>query len=165
VGFVRNLPHQLIEAFRSTLEEVTRATFLLHIVDSADPQAEEQIAAVRDVLTEIGAGDVPELLVLNKDDIADPAQSNRLRLLHPEAVPISAAAGTGLDQLFNSIAKVLHAGTSEVDLFVPYDRGEVIATLHRIGEVITTDHGSYGTNVRARIPQASVNDFTDLFRQ
>ena len=164
VGFVRRLPHHLIEAFRSTLEEATHASLLLHLVDSSDANAEDQIAAVREVLAEIGAGDVNELLVLNKSDKAEPQGLNRLRLLHPEAVPISALTGDGVDELLGAVVKWLNVGTREVELFVPYARGEVMAALHRRGEVLHQEHQSEGTMVRARLPEDAVTDFTALIR-
>ena len=164
VGFVRNLPHHLIEAFASTLDEATHATVLLHLVDSADANAEAQIAAVHEVLADIGAGDVPELLVLNKSDIAEPQGLNRLRLLHPEAVPISALTGDGIEELLAAVIKLLSVGTTEVELFVPYARGEVMAELHRRGEVLSQDHQSEGSMVLVRLPEDAVTDFSALIR-
>ncbi len=154
VGFVRRLPHQLVESFRSTLAETLEADLLLHVVDAADPHAETEIAAVHEVLAEIGAGDVEELLALNKVDIADPNLLNRLRLLHPEAVAISAATGDGVADLLAAVGKVLAARTTEVDVVVPYERGDLVAAMHRRGEVLTTEHQADGTRVRARLPHA-----------
>ena len=159
VGFVRRLPHQLVEAFRSTLEEAGEADLLLHIVDGAEPGAEEQIGAVREVLESIGAGDLPELLVLNKSDVADPTAFNRLRMLHPDAVPISALTGDGFTELGDAVVKALATATTVMDVLVPYERGDLIAALHRAGEVLSTDHESDGTRVRVRLPNDDVAEF------
>ncbi|MEW2290341.1 GTPase HflX [Streptomyces sp. NPDC047841] len=109
VGFVRRLPHQLVDAFRSTLEEVTRADLALHVVDASSPQATQHIATVREVLREIGAQDVPELLVLNKADLAEPEQMVTLRRLHPGAVAVSARTGEGLGDLRKALRDHLSA--------------------------------------------------------
>ncbi len=161
VGFVRRLPHQLVEAFRSTLEEATDADLLIHIVDGSAPDAEAQIGAVREVLEEIGAGGIPELLVLNKLDVADGQSFGRLRLLHPDAVAISAATGDGFDELLSAVVKALAATTTKVDVLVPYDRGDLVAALHRAGEVLATDHSPEGTLVTARLPHDEVAAFAD----
>ncbi len=162
VGFVRRLPHELVEAFRSTLAETVEAHLLLHVVDGSDPAAERQITAVHEVLEEIGAGDARELLVLNKRDIAEPAMLNRLRLLHPEAVTISALTGEGIDDLLETVSKHLAAGTSEVELVVPYHKGDVLSAIHERGEVLAADHEVGGTRVRVRLPDADVEAFRGL---
>ncbi len=162
VGFVRRLPHQLVEAFRSTLAETIEADLLLHVVDGADPDAERQIAAVHEVLEDIGAGDARELLVLNKRDIAEPALLNRLRLLHPGAVAISALTGEGVDDLLEAVGKLLSAGTSEVELVVPYERGDLLSAIHERGEVLATEHDAAGTRVRVRLPDEDVEAFEGL---
>ncbi len=155
VGFVRKLPHELVESFRSTLEEVADADLLLHVVDAADPRAEGQIEAVRRVLAEIGAADNPELLVLNKVDAAEAAALGRLANLYPEAVAISAATGKGLDDLEAAIRKILDPRTRELELVVPYDRGEVVAELHSVGTVLDQRYEEAGIRVRARVPEAA----------
>ncbi len=162
VGFVRRLPHQLVEAFRSTLDETVEADLVLHVVDGAVATAEDQIAAVRQVLADIGAGAVPELLVLNKADIANPIGFGRLRLLHPEAIALSAATGDGVDSLLEGIVKALAAMTTELQLLVPYDRGDVMAALHRTGEVLDTSHETDGTRVRVRLPHAEVGRYAAM---
>lgn len=162
VGFVQRLPHHLVESFRSTLDEAVHADVLLHLVDGSSSTAEEQIAAVRQVLGDIGAADIPELLVLNKADIAETEGFNRLRLLHPDAVPISAHTGEGIDGLLEAITKKLAEGTIEIDLFVPYARGEVMAALYRRGEVLAEEHTEDGTAVRVRLPQDVVHEFAHL---
>ncbi len=162
VGFVRHLPHQLVEAFRSTLDEARNADLLLHVVDGTEPTAERQITAVREVLEDIDAGGATELLVLNKRDVAEPVVYDRLRMLHPDAVPISAATGEGIDDLLEAIVKALAATSVEVTLLVPYERGDVVAAVHRRGEVVATDHAQNGTVLTAFLPHDAVGEFSDF---
>src|SRR5207249_1691643 len=150
VGFVRRLPHQLVEAFRSTLDEVVDADLLLHVVDGSSPDAEAQVAAVRDVLEQIGAGRVPELLVVNKADVA-PDGVKELVEAHPGAFAVSAATGDGVTEMLERIAARLRVLAPVVELLVPYDRGDVVAALHRDGEVLLEAHGEGGTRLRARL--------------
>ncbi len=155
VGFVRSLPHQLVEAFRSTLEEVAEADLVLHVVDAAHQDPEGQIAAVRGVLAEIpGASDVPELVVLNKADIAAPEALTRLRSREPGAVAVSAHTGEGLDKLEAVIADRLPRPAVEVDVVVPYDRGDLVSRVHEDGEVVFQEHTGEGTLLRARVDEA-----------
>ncbi len=159
VGFVQRLPHQLVEAFRSTLDEVVDADLLLHVVDGASPDADAQIDAVRAVLDEIGADAVPELLVVNKTDVADADQVAEMIASHPDAIGVSAATGDGVDALLSVVAARLRALEPIVELFVPYDRGDVIAALHREGEVLVEVHDGGGTRVRARLPRTDLTRF------
>ena len=152
VGFVRRLPHQLVEAFRSTLQETVRADLLLHVVDVSEPDAPDQVSAVREVLDSIGAGHIPELLVLNKADSADRASISSFELLYPDAVLVSATEGTGLDELLDRIAGVLARGFLEIDLVIPYTEGSVLGELRREAEVLTEDHRAEGTLVSVRLP-------------
>jgi GTP-binding protein HflX len=161
VGFVRRLPHQLVEAFRSTLEEVAEASLLLHIVDAANPDPDGQIDAVRVVLRQIGAGTVDELLVVNKIDVADPVMVDRLMALHPGAVAVSAATGAGIERLLDAVAAMLEGATTLVDLVVPYDRGDVVARLHEMGDVVGEDHVAIGTRLRVRLPKLDADRFVD----
>ncbi len=154
VGFVRNLPHELVQSFHSTLEEVAEAGLLLHVVDASDPEPELQIAAVRRVLEEIGAGGNDELLVFNKIDAADEVAVRRLRRLHRQAAFVSATDGTGIEALRGAIRRALEARTVEVSLLVPYDRGDVLGLVHDGGTVLDQDHRDDGTRVVARIPEA-----------
>ena len=155
VGFVRSLPHQLVEAFRSTLEEVADADLLLHVVDVAHPDPEGQIAAVHAVLADIpGARDVPELLVLNKVDLADAETVARLETRHRGAVAVSARTGEGLDALRAVIAQHLPRPSVSVDLVVPYDRGDLVSRVHRDGELQWSEHVAEGTALRARVDEA-----------
>jgi GTP-binding protein HflX len=162
VGFVRNLPHELIEAFKSTLEQIAEADFMLHIVDAADVDPDRQIASVREVLGEIGAAHLPEYLVFNKVDIASPAAVGRLRSLFPEAVTVSALTGEGLDSLRNRMVDAVQAGTVVAAFTVPYDRGEIVAALHREGEVINEAHGEKGTELKVRIPESHLSRYSEF---
>jgi GTP-binding protein HflX len=158
VGFVRRLPHQLVEAFRSTLEEVVEADLLLHVVDGTAPDAEGQIDAVRTVLGEIGAGGIPELLVVNKVDAAEPARVAELMSIGGD-VAVSAATGDGIGELIAAVGDRLRSLGSVVELLVPYDRGDVLAALHRDGNVLVEVHGDDGMRIRARLGRAEVSRF------
>jgi GTPase len=149
VGFVRKLPHQLVEAFRSTLEVVNESDLLVHVVDSTSPEPEVQIEAVRAVLDEIGAGDVPELLAFNKADVTDEAK--RLANRYPGSVTISALTGEGTVELLQAIGDRLRALARVLELEVPYERGDVLAAVHREGEVLVETHGSESTRLRVRL--------------
>jgi GTPase len=151
VGFVRHLPHQLIEAFRSTLEEVADADLILHVVDAADPDPEAQIRAVREVLADVNALGVSEQLVFNKVDAADQDLLLRLRRLAPDALFVSAHTGEGLDKLQAVIDDRLPRPDLEVTVLVPYARGDLLARIHRAGEVRSADHLAEGTLVNARV--------------
>jgi GTP-binding protein HflX len=162
VGFVRRLPHQLVEAFRSTLEEVRDADLLLHVVDASAHDADERIAAVDDVLREIDAGDVPRLLAWNKADAADPDDLKATLVSHPGSVACSAATGTGITELLAAVGDRLRALAHVVELLVPYDRGDVLAALHRDGEVLIEVHDEHGTRVRARLPASANGRFSEF---
>jgi GTP-binding protein HflX len=151
VGFVRNLPHQLVEAFRSTLEEVGGSDVIVHVVDASHPDPGAQLATVRDVIGEVGARDVPEIVVFNKSDLADDEQRMVLRGLEPAGVFVSARTGEGIDELLARIAAELPAPEVEVQLLVPYDRGEIISRLHVQGRVLSTDYDEDGTRVKALV--------------
>src|SRR3984885_11322245 len=152
VGFVRHLPHQLVDAFKSTLEEVAEADLILHVVDGSDADPRAQLAAVREVLAQIGAGDVPELVVINKADEADPIEIEGLRLAERESVVVSARTGTGLDDLLARIEELLPRRDQEVAVTVPYDRGDLVSRVHQEGEVLCVRHGGDGTELTARVP-------------
>ncbi|TQJ02002.1 GTPase HflX [Amycolatopsis cihanbeyliensis] len=155
VGFVRHLPHQLVDAFRSTLEEAADADLLLHVVDGSDPAPEEQVNAVREVLGEITASRVeplpPELLVINKADAADQLTLAKLRHQLPGALVASARSGLGIEALVEAIADRLPRPESMVDVVVPYARGELVARAHADGEVLAEEHTPEGTRLRARV--------------
>ena len=152
VGFVRHLPHQLVEAFRSTLEEVAEADLILHVVDGSDADPAAQIAAVREVLGQIGAADVPELVVVNKADAADPIVVEGLRRREHGAVVVSARTGEGLPALLAELERQLPGRDQEITVMVPYDRGDLISRAHQEGEVLTVNHGQNGTELTARVP-------------
>ena len=162
VGFVRRLPHELVEAFRSTLEEVNESALLLHVVDAADEGPDGQIEAVRSVLGEIGAGDIPELLVVNKTDAADPVTVERLLRVHSGSVAISAATGDGIETLRSEISLALHQHTLELELLIPYDRGEVVAAVHRAGEVLSQEHADEGFVLKTVLPRADAYLFDEF---
>jgi GTP-binding protein HflX len=152
VGFVRHLPHQLVEAFRSTLEETAEADLIVHVVDGSDPEPEAQIAAVRGVLAEIGAADVPELVVVNKIDAADPVVLQALRAREPGSISVSAKTGAGLAALRDVIEAALPRLETQVRVVVPYGRGDLVARAHADGEVLRTEHVADGTLLDARVP-------------
>ncbi|WP_434090278.1 GTPase HflX [Micromonospora avicenniae] len=154
VGFVRHLPHQIVEAFRSTLEEVADADLVVHVVDGAHPDPEEQVRAVREVLAEVGADRLPELLVVNKTDAADEETLLRLKRRWPEAIFVSAHSGRGVDDLRGAIEARLPRPAVEVCAVLPYDRGDLVARVHRTGEVLSTAHLPEGTRVHVRVNQA-----------
>ena len=154
VGFVRHLPHQIVEAFRSTLEEVGDADLVVHVVDGTHPDPEEQVRAVREVLAEVGADRLPELLVVNKTDAADEETLLRLKRLWPDAVFASAYSGRGLDGLREAIEERLPRPAVEVHAVLPYDRGDLVARVHQQGEVLSTAHLPEGTLLHVRVGEA-----------
>src|SRR6516164_5460771 len=151
VGFVRHLPHQLVEAFRSTLEESAEADLIVHVVDGSDADPQAQLAAVRGVLAEIGAENVPELVVINKIDDADPVSFKALQLRERGSVLASAKTGEGLDELRAAIEAAL-PDRDAVRVTVPYSRGDLVARAHAAGEVTRTEHGPDGTLLEAKVP-------------
>ena len=154
VGFVRHLPHQIVEAFRSTLEEVSESDLVVHVVDGAHPDPEGQVRAVREVLAEVGADKLPELLVVNKIDAADEETLLRLKREWPDAVFVSARAGRGVGELRATIEARLPHPAVELSAAVPYSRGDLVARVHRRGEVLSTTHAPEGTLLRARVDEA-----------
>jgi GTP-binding protein HflX len=152
VGFVRHLPHQLVDAFRSTLEETVEADAIAVVVDAADPDPVGQMAAVQSVLADIGAHDVPQLVVLNKADIADADAVAALQRRFPGAVAVSARTGTGIDDLADAIAGVLPGPTVPVHVLLPYGRGDVVAEIHEHGTVSATEYRDEGTELDAVVP-------------
>ena len=151
VGFVRHLPHDLVEAFASTLEESASADLLLHVVDGADPDPAGQISAVRAVLSDIGAADVPEQIVINKADRADPDTLTVLRTSHPGALVVSARTGAGIEELRGLLESRLPRPEREVRVLIPYERGDLVNRIHQAGELLTTEHTAQGTVVAARV--------------
>jgi len=162
VGFVRRLPHQLVEAFRSTLEEVADADLLLHIVDAGAADIIGQVAAVRAVLTQVGASDLPEFMVINKIDTVDDATIAEVRRMLPDATPVSAVTGEGIPDLLELIATQLRSVSNIVELGVPYARGDVLASLHREGEVLVEVHEAEQVRVQVRISEAAAGRFAEF---
>jgi len=161
VGFVRRLPHGLVESFKSTLEVASRADYLIHVVDAGAADPEGQIAAVRLVLGEIDADRVPELVVVNKSDLA-PDAAKLLVEDHPGSVAVSAVTGDGIEDFLRILADRLRSVTTVVELRVPYDRGDVLASIHREGEVVSTTDGTDGLRIRARLSDASAGRLAEF---
>jgi GTPase len=151
VGFVGKLPHDLVEAFRSTLEEVTMADLVLHVADASSPVLDEQIGAVRRTLEEIGAGDLPEVLALNKIDLVPGSVRARLARRHPGSVAVSAVTGEGADGLLTAVAEALPNPPVEIEALIPWPRGDVVAMLYRDAEVLKVEAEPEGTRVHARV--------------
>ena len=162
VGFVRRLPHQLVDAFRSTLQETVGADLLLHVVDASDPGAPEQVTAVRETLNTIGAGRLPEILILNKADVADASTLSRLQRLYTDAITVSALQGNGLDGLRSRLSDHLARGSRQVDLLVPYTRGNLLGKLRHEAGVISEHHRADGTLVRVRLPLERIDYYREF---
>ncbi|MCW2795837.1 GTPase HflX [Nocardioides sp.] len=150
VGFVRHLPHQLVEAFRSTLEEVADSDLILHVVDGSHPDPEGQLSAVREVFAEIGASEVRELVVINKADAADPMVLARLRQREPHSVVVSAKTGEGIVEALALIEGELPRPGIEFRALLPYERGDLINRIHQQGEIASMEHTGEGTLVQGR---------------
>ncbi|OBC00001.1 GTPase HflX [Mycobacterium sp. 852013-50091_SCH5140682] len=166
VGFVRHLPTQLVEAFRSTLEEVVDADLLVHVVDGSDANPLAQISAVRQVIGEVIAEHdgrrAPELLVVNKIDATEGLALAQLRRALPDAVFVSAHSGDGLDRLRQRMGELVEPTDTMVDVTIPYERGDLVAKLHAEGRIDATEHGADGTRIKARVPiplAASLGEF------
>ncbi|MFF5081047.1 GTPase HflX [Actinoplanes sp. NPDC000266] len=153
VGFVRHLPHQIVEAFRSTLEEVSYSDLVVHVVDGSHPDPEGQVSAVREVLADVDADKLPELLVINKMDAADEETILRLKRTWPDAVFVSARSGQGIAELHAAIAERLPKPAVELRVLLPYDRGDLVARIHRSGQVLQTRHLDEGTELRIRVDE------------
>ncbi|MGW5098509.1 GTPase HflX [Streptomyces nodosus] len=151
VGFVRHLPHHLVEAFRSTMEEVGDADLILHVVDGSHPVPEEQLAAVREVIREVGATDVPEIVVINKADAADPLVLQRLLRVEKRSLAVSARTGAGIEELLALIDDELPKPSVEIEALVPYTHGRLVALAHTEGEVNSEEHTPEGTLLKARV--------------
>lgn len=151
VGFVRNLPHQLVEAFRSTLEEIADADLILHVVDASHPDPASQLSTVRDVLGEQGARGIPELVVFNKADLIDADREILLRTLEADAVFASSRTGAGIDQVLARIAEMLPDPAVPINLVIPFERGDLVSDLHETARVDELSYESDGTHIRARV--------------
>jgi GTP-binding protein HflX len=160
VGFIRKLPHQLVQAFKSTLDVAVDADLLVHVVDASAPDVAGNIAAVREVLAEIGADHVPELVVFNKADLA-PATAERLQEGREGSVAISAVTGEGVDRLLATVGDRIRSLTEVVEMVIPFDRGDLLAAAHRAGEVLYEAAGEGGMHLRGRFDDATVGRFSE----
>jgi GTP-binding protein HflX len=151
VGFVRHLPHQLVESFRSTLEEIADADLVVHVIDGSDAHPEDQVVAVREVLKEIDAATVPEILVVNKIDAADEITIGRLRHLLPNAVFVSAHTGEGIPELRAVIAAALPDPAMRIEVLLPFNQGSLVSRVHAEGTVLAEEHTAHGTLLRAKV--------------
>lgn len=154
VGFVRHLPHQLIDAFKSTLEEVEDADLIVHVVDGSHPDPFEQIRAVREVIAEIGGSDIPEIIAINKVDVAEPAIVMQILRTEKNSYAFSARTGFGMEGLLLAIEKSLPHLMVEIEETVPYGRGDLISAIHQRGEIITEEYVPEGTAIHARVDAA-----------
>ncbi|RVU28325.1 GTPase HflX [Streptomyces antnestii] len=159
VGFVRHLPHHLVEAFRSTMEEVGDSDLILHVVDGSHPAPEEQLAAVREVIRDVGATQVPEIVVINKADAADPLVLQRLLRVEKRAIAVSARSGLGIERLLTIIDDELPRPAVEIEALVPYTHGQLVARAHADGEVISEEHTPEGTLLKARVHEELAAEF------
>jgi GTP-binding protein HflX len=162
VGFLKKLPHQLVEAFRSTLEETVLAELLLHIVDASQPEPQAKAAAVDQVLNEIGAGTIPKLVALNKVDLISEPTRERLARIFPEAVFISALSSEGIEGLLEAVLERLSVGRTVAVFLVPFDRGDIRSALYEQGEVMEESVNSYGTRLVVRGSPALVSRFSEF---
>ena len=161
VGFVRNLPHQLVEAFRSTLEEIASSDLIVHVVDASHPDPSGQIATVRNVIGEVGARDIPELIVFNKIDLADSTQRMALRGMEPRSIGVSARTGEGMEELMQIIASLLPEPNVEIAALIPYDRGDLVSRLHLNSRIMVLDYREGGTFVRAMVKPEMAAELSD----
>jgi GTP-binding protein HflX len=164
VGFIEKLPHQLVEAFRATLEETVLSDLLLQVVDASSDEERMlvQMQAADSVLSEIGAGDKPRILVLNKIDLLDADQRAEVRIRLPDAIPVSASTGEGLEVLKAEIDRVFEDTMAPVELFVPYSQGARLHDLHEVAGHIEREDEPDGVRVRTRLPSGQIHRFKDL---
>ena len=153
VGFVRNLPHQLVEAFRSTLEEVADADVIVHVVDGSHPDPAGQLQTVRDVMGDVGARDIPEIIAFNKADLLSADDRLVLQGLEPKVHFVSSRTGEGIDELRHAVEEALPRPAVEVHAIVPYDRGGLVAAIHESGILLSSEHGETGTEIRAHVSE------------
>ncbi|NDB49547.1 MAG: HflX family GTPase, partial [Actinobacteria bacterium] len=154
VGFVKHLPHELIDAFRSTLEEVSGSDLIVHVVDGSHEDPLGQIKAVREVIRDIGGEKIPEIIALNKADIADPEVMRLVMREEPDAYPISVHTGAGIEALINAIEASLPRPKVEVRTLIPYNRGDLVSRIHEEGEILREEHLAEGTSLHARVDGA-----------
>lgn len=158
VGFVRNLPHQLVEAFRSTLEEIGDSDLIVHVVDASHPDPASQIATVRDVIGEVGASDIPELIVFNKIDLADETMRLALRGLEPTSIFVSARTGEGIEELQDLLARLIPEPNVKVTVVVPYSRGDLVSRIHLNSRILSLEYIEEGTKITAMVKPELASD-------
>jgi GTP-binding protein HflX len=151
VGFVRHLQHQLIEAFKSTLEEVSGADLIVHVVDGSHPDPQEQIRAVRGVTNEIGGGEFAEIIAINKADIAPPEKMMQLLREEPNSFAFSARTGFGIETLVAAIEAALPRPRVEINTVIPFNRGDLVSAIHERGEIFTESYLPEGTSIHALV--------------
>jgi GTP-binding protein HflX len=165
VGFVRHLPHQLIDAFKSTLEEVSGADLIVHVVDGSHSDPFEQIRAVREVINEIGGGEIPEIIAINKVDIASPDVVMEILRREPNSYAFSVRSGFGLEGLIHAIEKSLPHPSVEITAVIPYNRGDLVSAIHERGEILSEEHLAEGTSIHAYVDGGlarSIEDATQI---
>ena len=162
VGFVRHLPHQLIEAFKSTLEEVSESDLIVHVVDGSHPDPTEQIRAVREVINEIGGGDILEIIAINKADITPPETLMKLLRLEPNSFAFSARTGFGIETLVKAIETALPRPRVEIKAVIPFSRGDLVSAIHERGEIISEDYLPEGTAIHAMVDGAIAQAISNL---
>jgi GTP-binding protein HflX len=164
VGFVRHLPHQLIEAFKSTLEEVSGADLIVHVVDGSHPDPQEQLRAVREVIREIGGGEIPEIIAINKADIAPPEKIMQLLREEANSFAFSARTGFGIETLVAAIESSLPRPRVEIKAVIPFSRGDLVSAIHERGEIFTEDYLPEGTSIHALVDGAIAKVIENLKR-
>lgn len=162
VGFVRHLPHQLVDAFKSTLEEVEDANLIVHVVDGSHPDPFEQIRAVRQVIDEIGASHIPEIIAINKVDVANPETVMHILRTEPRSYAFSTRTGFGIPGLLHAIEKSLPVLGIEIKVVIPYDRGDLVSAIHERGEILSEEYLNEGTSIHARVDGALAQQIKDL---
>jgi len=162
VGFVRHLPHQLVEAFKSTLEEVSESDLIVHVVDGSHPDPLEQIRAVREVINEIGGGDILEIIAINKADITPPETLMKLLRLEPNSFAFSARTGFGIDTLVKAIETALPRPRVEINTVIPFSRGDLVSAIHERGEIFSEDYLPEGTAIHAMVDGAIAQAISNL---
>lgn len=164
VGFVRHLPHQLIDAFKSTLEEVSGADLIVHVVDGSHSDPFEQIRAVREVITEIGGAEIPEIIAINKVDIADPDMVMQILRAEPNSYAFSVRTGFGIEGLLNAIESSLPRPKIEINTVIPYDRGDLVSAIHERGEILREEYLPEGTSLHARVDGGLAKEIEEIVR-
>ena len=162
VGFVRHLPHQLVEAFKSTLEEVSQSDLIVHVVDGSHPDPREQIRAVREVINEIGGGDIPEIIAINKADIALPEVLMQLLREETNSFAFSARTGFGMETLIKAIESSLPKPRIEITATIPFNRGDLVSSIHERGEIISEEYSEEGTKIHAFVDGSIARKLEEL---